>query len=130
MWDVLDVPEGCPQAAHDARSEVLDVCLELDTSLNYGDYLDFALGDACDNQQIRLQGLIDDNMGRTTASDAEKAALFETWWMLEGSNFPSAVAFQSEMEDIFDAMFMNGNGDIDPVDPMIDIELVPSNCNS
>ena len=64
----------------------------LDTQEQTGGYLEGALSDACDAQQIRLQDLINDNSGRTSANDDEKTSMYATWFMLEGSNYNFANA--------------------------------------
>ena len=104
--------------------------MDLDTANEYGTWLrNQALPAACVTQHDRLLALIDALMPRTTARDAEIAAHFETWWMLEGMPAsPTAADFQNTMTMNFNTMYDAVPSSITRVDPMVMLETVPQEC--
>ena len=133
MWNVPVVPDGCPADAHIAYNVVAAICIELDTSLNFGSWLENEVKNACDEQQLRINDLIEDNMPRLNAGEAEKLQNFETWFMLEGQGFADVTEFMNDMETNFMQLYNDELADpslniIEIVDPMIDLETPPDCC--
>ena len=107
----------------------METCTTLNIAFDKGDWLEDKLQEACDIQQWTLTDLIDENTPRLD-DEAEIAAFFETWWLLEGDEDQTLSEFRSDMEEKFDEDYNDLWEGIEHEDPMIECEEVPDNCNS
>ena len=127
MWNVMDVPMGCSAAVVQLHANVVAICEQLNTSLDFGLFLNAQTTIACDNLQQRYISLVSDITPRLTAGDAEKDNLFMTWWSLEKSNPTQTFEeFKLEKEGYFQIRYMSDPTQFTTVETGIVIEDVPT----
>ena len=125
-WDVSAVPAGCEVASGPLHESILELCEELDDSLNFGAYLAVQKDNECDNQQWRHLTTKDENiLGTAEPLPAESIALFTTWWELEGGAL-DLPTFMAVMQDTFSELYDAPGSALERAVVDVEVEDVPS----